>query len=63
MIPEIPQHVRKMMVDNIRRLTFKETDCNRLLTVGRIYHTLSLATEETSSPDTVVICVQIFKPQ
>jgi len=63
MIVEIPLHVRKMMIDNIRRLTFKETDYNRLLSVGRIYHALSLVTEERPSPDTVVVCVQIFKPQ
>lgn len=63
MIVEIPLHVRKMMIDNIRRLTYKETDYNRLLSVGRIYHALSLVTEERPSPDTVVVCVQIFKPQ
>ncbi|CAF4457702.1 unnamed protein product, partial [Rotaria magnacalcarata] len=36
---------------------------NRLLSIGRIYHTLSLVTEENQSQDTVVIYVQQHKPQ
>lgn len=64
MIIEIPDHIRKLMVDRIRRMNYKETDCNRLLTIGRIYHTLSLVKEENqTTQDAVVICVQQFKPQ
>jgi len=64
MIIEIPTHVRKLMIEKIRRMNFKETDFNRLLSIGRIYHTLSLVKEENqTTQDTVVICVQQFKPQ
>lgn len=64
MIIEIPLHIRKLMIDKIRRMNYKETDCNRLLTIGRIYHTLSLVKEEAqTTQDTVVVCVQQFKPQ
>jgi len=63
MIIEIPPHVRKTMIDNIRRMNFKEIDCNRLLSIGRIYHTLSLVKEDNSAQDSVVICVLQFKPQ
>jgi hypothetical protein len=63
MIIEIPSHVRKTMIDNIRRMNFKETDCNRLLSIGRIYHTLSLVREDKPTQDSVVICILQFKPQ
>jgi hypothetical protein len=63
MIIEIPPHVRKTMVDNIRRMNFKETDCNRLLSIGRIYHTLSLVREDNFTQDSVVICVLQYKPK
>ena len=63
MIVEIPAHIRKLMIDKIRLINYKETDYNRLLSIGRIYHTLSLVTEENQAQDTVVICVQQFKPQ
>lgn len=51
------------MLDNIRRAEFIETDYNRLVSIGRVYHTLSLVNEKCSTQDTVVICVQQFKPQ
>ena len=63
MIIEIPTHVQKTMIDNIRRMNFKETDCNRLLSIGRIYHTLSLVKEDNPTQDSVVICILQFKPQ
>ncbi|CAF1009801.1 unnamed protein product [Adineta steineri] len=50
------------VVDSIRRTGCKETDYNRLLSIGKIYHTLSLVTEESQSQDTVVIYVQQHKP-
>ena len=63
MVVEIPPHVAKIMIEKIRLSGYKETDCNRLLSIGRIYHTLSLVTEANPKPDTAVICVQQFKPQ
>ena len=63
MIVEIPDHIHKLMIEKIRLVNCKPTDYNRLLTIGRIYHTLSLVTEENQAQDTVVICVQHFKPQ
>ena len=63
MIVEIPPHIHKMMVENIRRAEYIETECNRLVSIGRVYHTLSLVNEKNYTQDTVVICVQQFKPQ
>jgi hypothetical protein len=63
MIIEIPEHIRKLMVEKIRLIGYKETDYNRLLTIGRIYHTLSLVKEDNQTQDTVVICVQQLRPQ
>ena len=63
MILEIPTHIRQKMIESIRRAGYKETDHNRLLSIGRIYHTLSLVIEESQSQDTVVIYVQQHKPQ
>ncbi|CAF3363299.1 unnamed protein product [Rotaria socialis] len=63
MIIEIPPHIQKLMIERIRRIGYKETEYNRLLSIGRIYHTLSLVTEDSQTQDTVVICVQQFKPQ
>ncbi|CAF3237234.1 unnamed protein product [Rotaria sp. Silwood2] len=63
MIVEIPLHIQKLMIEKIRRVGYKETEYNRLLSIGRIYHTLSLVTEDKKTQDTVVICVQQFKPQ
>ena len=63
MIPEIPEHIQKLMVDKIRLVNYKEMEHNRLLSIGRIYHTLSLVVEDNQTQDTVVICVQQFKPQ
>jgi hypothetical protein len=51
------------MIESIRRAGLKETEYNRLLSIGRIYHTLSLVTEDNQSQDTVVIYVQQHKPQ
>ncbi|CAF3911665.1 unnamed protein product [Adineta steineri] len=62
-IMEIPPHIEKIMIEKIRLAGHKPTDCNRLLNIGRIYHTISLITEENRSQDTVVITVQQFKPQ
>ena len=62
MILDIPAHIHKSMVENIRRAGYKETGYNRLLSIGRIYHTLSLVTEDDRAQDTVIICVQQFKP-
>ncbi|CAF1490972.1 unnamed protein product [Adineta steineri] len=47
MIVEIPAHIHQKMIDSIRRAGCKETEYNRLLSIGRIYHTLSLVTEES----------------
>jgi hypothetical protein len=63
MITEISAHMQRLMIDNIRRTDYKETEYNRLLSIGRIYHTLSLVVENNITQDTVVICVQQFKPQ
>jgi hypothetical protein len=51
------------MIEKIRLAGYKETEYNRLLSIGRIYHTLSLVSEENRTQETVVICVQQFKPQ
>lgn len=63
MIVEIPGHVEQKMIESIRRAGLKETEHNRLLSIGKIYHTLSLVTEDNQSQDTVVIYVQQHKPQ
>ncbi|CAF1097333.1 unnamed protein product [Rotaria sp. Silwood1] len=63
MIIDIPPHIRKLMIEKIQRVGYKETEYNRLLSIGRIYHTLSLVTDDNQAQDTVVICVQQFKPQ
>ncbi|UJR27809.1 hypothetical protein I4U23_009078 [Adineta vaga] len=63
MIVEIPPHIYKAMIEKIRLIGYKETGYNRLLSIGRIYHTLSLITEENRTQDTVFISVQQFKPQ
>jgi hypothetical protein len=63
MIVEIPGHIHQKMIESIRRAGLKETEYNRLLSIGRIYHTLSLVTEDNQSQDTVVIYVQQHKPQ
>ncbi len=63
MIVEIPGHIHQKMIESIRRASLKETEYNRLLSIGRIYHTLSLVIEENRSQDTVVIYVQQHKPQ
>ncbi|CAF3303438.1 unnamed protein product [Rotaria sp. Silwood2] len=63
MIIEIPGHIHQKMIESIRRAGYKETEYNRLLSIGRIYHTLSLVREENQSQDTVVIYVQQHKPQ
>ncbi|CAF3777058.1 unnamed protein product [Rotaria magnacalcarata] len=63
MIVDIPGHIHQKMSESIRRAGYKETEYNRLLSIGRIYHTLSLVTEENQSQDTVVIYVQQHKPQ
>jgi len=63
MIVEIPGHIRQKMIESIRRAGYKETEYNRLLSIGRIYHTISLVTEEGRSQDSVVIYVQQHKPQ
>lgn len=63
MIPEIPNHIQKIMIDNMRRMSMKETDCNRLLSIGRIYHTLSLVKDDSPTQESAVICVLQFKPQ
>ena len=63
MIVEIPGYVKQKMIDTIRRAGYTETEYNRLLSIGRIYHTLSLVIEDNQSQDTVVIYVQQHKPQ
>ena len=63
MIVEIPDHIQQKMIEYIRRANLKETEHNRLLSIGKIYHTLSLVTEDDQSQDTVVIYVQQYKPQ
>jgi hypothetical protein len=63
MIVEIPGHIHQKMIESIRRASLKETEYNRLLSIGRIYHTLSLVIEENQSQDTVVIFVEQHKPQ
>ena len=63
MIVEIPGHIQQKMIESIRRAGLKDTEHNRLLSIGKIYHTLSLVTEDNQSQDTVVIYVQQHKPQ
>lgn len=62
MIPNIPLYMDRLINDNIRRAGYLGTGNDRLLSIGRIYHTLSLAVEGNNNPDTVVICVQQYKP-
>ena len=63
MINEIPKHVEKLMLENIRRTDYQSTNYNRLLSIGRIYHTVSLADDDNRSQDSVVIFVKQFKPE
>ena len=63
MIVEIPNHIDLKMRESIRRANYQPTEHNRLLSIGRIYHTLSLVIEETQSQDSVAIYVQQYKPQ
>ncbi|CAF1097604.1 unnamed protein product [Rotaria sordida] len=63
MIVEIPCYIHQKMIESIRRAGYKHTEYNRLLSIGRMYHTLSLVIEENQSQDTVVIYVQQHKPQ
>jgi hypothetical protein len=63
MIIEIPGHIHQNMIESIRRANLKPTEHNRLLSIGRIYHTLSLVIEDSQSQDTVVIYVEQHKPQ
>lgn len=63
MITEIPLHINLKMIETIRRAGYEPTEYNRLLSIGRIYHTLSLVKEGNQSQDTVVIYVQQYKPQ
>ena len=63
MIMEIPNHIEQKMFDSIRRTSYQPTDSNRLLSIGRIYHTVSLVKDESPNQDTVVIYVQQYKPQ
>jgi hypothetical protein len=51
------------MIDSIRRANYQSTEYNRLLSIGRIYHTISLVTEENQPQDTIVIFVQQYKTQ
>lgn len=62
MIPLIPQYVSKFISENIRLVGHRETGENCLLSIGRIYHTISLAVEDNPNQETVVICVQQYKP-
>ena len=63
MIIEIPTHIQAKMLESIRRAGLKETEHNRLLSIGKMYHTLSLVIEESRSQDAVVIFVQTYKSQ
>ena len=63
MIVDIPLHIQNSMVKKINRTGYKETQYNCLLSIGRIYHTLSLVTDDNQTQDTVIISVQQFKPQ
>jgi hypothetical protein len=63
MIIEIPYHIRKLMIEKILLVGYKKTEYNRLLSIGRIYHTLSLVTVENQPQDSLVIYVQQFKHQ
>ena len=63
MIVEIPGHIHHSMTESIRRANCKETEYNRLLSIGKIYHTLSLVIIDNQPPDTVVIYVQQHKPR
>lgn len=63
MIVEIPGHIQQKMIEYIRRANLKATEHNRLLSIGKMYHTLSLVTEDNQPQDTVVIYVQQYKPQ
>jgi len=62
MIPNIPPFILKLISENIRRVGHQETEENCLLSIGRIYHTISLAVEDNPNQETVVICVQQYKP-
>lgn len=62
MILEIPKQTEQKMLESIRT-NYEPTDCNRLLSIGRIYHTVSLVKDENPNQDSVVIYVQQYKPQ
>ena len=63
MIVEIPTHIDQKMRECLRRVNCQPTEYNRLLSIGRIYHILSLVIEETPLQDPVAIYVQQYKPQ
>jgi hypothetical protein len=64
MIIEMPPHIHQEMTEFIRRAGYKQTEYNRLLSIGKMYHILSLVLLEDSQPqETVVIYVQQYKPQ
>ena len=64
MIVEIPARIDQKMKESIRRANCHPTDHNRLLSIGRIYHTVSLVTIDNQlPPDAIVTYVQQYKPQ
>ena len=63
MIVDIPGHIYQKMLEAIQREGYQSTEYNRLLSIGRIFHTLSLVIEENSSQDTVIIYIQQYKPR
>ena len=63
MILQIPDYIAAKLFDAIRLAGYRATEYNRLLCHGKVYHTLSLVTEENRSQDFVVTYVQHHKPR
>ena len=63
MIIDIPSHIEQKIYESIRRTSYQLTECNRLLSIGRIYHTVSLVIEDNPVQDTAVIYVLHYRPR
>lgn len=63
LITEIPKHIELNMKESIRRANCHPTDHNRLLSIGRIYHTVSLVKIDNMPPNSMATLFQQYKPQ
>ncbi|CAF1121552.1 unnamed protein product [Didymodactylos carnosus] len=63
MVSVMPEIFKGKMEDSITQSGYKRLGLDFFLSMGRIYHTISLVTSENSTEDTVEIYVQQHKPQ